>query len=104
MWYPPCFFNIPILKTRDILLNGLKVGGAVFAQGTYDVVREGITLVDPAADPTDITLFALRLGTGLHFILIVGVGHGFAAGGNSCFGDGADEHTVGVKIHIVLHL
>ena len=37
-------------------------------------------------------------------VLIVGVGHGLPVAHHPRFGDGADEHSVGAQIHILLHL
>ena len=35
---------------------------------------------------------------------VVGVGHGGSVGDDTCFADRADEHAVGIQIHILLHL
>ena len=55
------------------LCDRLKVCCAVLAQGAYDVVGQGFTFVDPAADLADVAFLALGLGLGLHMILVVGV-------------------------------
>ena len=40
----------------------------MFAQGADDVIGQGVTLVDPAADTADIALFALGVGLGLNVL------------------------------------
>ena len=37
-------------------------------------------------------------------LLVIGVGHGFLIGEHPGLGHGADEHAVGIQIHIPLHL
>ena len=82
----------------------LKVLCAVFAKGTNKIFRKLVALIDIAADLADKALLALRLGLGLHMILIIGVGHGVLIRKHSGLADGADEHSVGVQIHILLYL
>ena len=86
------------------LLNGFKVLRAVLAQGADKVLRQGFALIDVAADRADVALLALGLGFGLDVCVVVGVGHGLAVRDGTGFGDGADEHTVALQIHVLLHL
>ena len=76
----------------------------MLAQGADDVLRQLVAFVDPAADLADKALLALCLRLGLHVLLVVGVGHGLGVGHDPGLGDGADEHAVGIQVHIVLHL
>ena len=89
---------------QQVLLNGLKVCGAVLAQGADNVVGQGVALIDPAADLAHEAFLALGLGLGLDVVLVVGVGHGLLIGDHPGLGDGADEHAVGVQVHKALHL
>ena len=87
-----------------LLCNWLEVGVAVLAQRADDVLRQGVTLVDPAADLAHEAFLSGGFRLGLYIVLIIGVAHGLVAAEDSCLGNGADEHTVGAKIHILLHL
>ena len=84
--------------------DGFKIRCAVLAQGADDVIRQGFAFVHPTTNLADVALLALGLGLGLDAVLIVGVGHGGLVRNHPCLGDGADEHAVGVQIHIALHL
>ena len=76
----------------------------MLAQGADNVIGQGIAFVDPAADFADVALLALGLGLGLDVVLVEGIAHGLPVGNDPGFGDGADEHAVGVQIHHRLHL
>jgi len=69
-----------------------------------EILGQDITLVNVAADLADVALFALGLGLGLDVFVVVAVGHRFCVIDNARFGDRADEHSVGIKIDILLNL
>ena len=83
-----------------LLSNGIKVGGTVLAQGADNVFGQLFTFVDPAADPADITLL-VGLGLGLDVLEVVSVGHGIQTAQICALGHIADEHDVGIQIHLV---
>ena len=72
----------------------------MFAQGADDVFGKLFTLIDPAADPADVTLL-ICFGLGLDVLEVVSVGHGVQTAQVSALGDIADEHDVGAQIHLV---
>jgi hypothetical protein len=76
----------------------------VLAKRTDEVLGELVALIHISANFADIAFFLGRLRLGLDVILIVGVGHGFFLGDDSCFGDSADEHAVCVKVNVLLYL
>ena len=76
----------------------------MLAQGADNVVGQGVTLVDPAADLADKALLTLGLGLGFDVVLVIGVGHGLGFGDYPGFRDGADEHTVGIQINVLFYL
>ena len=93
----------PPLRAVLRLLQLFKVGGAVLAQRADDIVRQVFALVDPAADLADPALF-VGFGLGLDVVLIIGIGHGLGLGEDLRLGDGADEHAVGIEVHVLLDL
>ena len=72
----------------------------MLAQGADDVFGKFFTLVDPAADPADITLL-VSFGLGLDILEVVSVGHGVQTAQVCALGHIADEHDVGTQIHLV---
>ena len=76
----------------------------MFAQGADEIFRQGIALVNITADFADEALLAFGFRLRLYICVVVGVGHGFAVREHAGLGDGADEHTVCLKIHILFHL
>ena len=84
--------------------DGLEVRRAVLAQGADQVVGQGFSLIDPAADLADKTLLACGIRCGLDVALVIGVGHGLLVGDHPCFGHRANEHSVGAQVHIAFHL
>ena len=76
----------------------------MLAERTYEVLGQLVTLVHISANLADIALFTCGFGLRLDIVLVVGIGHGLLVGKHSCFGDGADEHSVGIKVDILLNL
>lgn len=76
----------------------------MLAQRAHNIVRQSLTLIYPTANLADIALLSLGLRLRFYIILVEGVGHGFVVGDNSCLVNGADEHTVGIQIHIAFYL
>ena len=76
----------------------------MLAQRADEVLGQGVAFVDISADFAHIAFFALGLGLRLDVLLIVGVGSGLLVRYDTCLGDFADEHSVGVKVHVLLHL
>ena len=68
------------------------------------IVGQGIALIYVAAHLAHKAFFALGFGPGLYVVLVVGVGHRFLIGNNTCFTYRANKHTVGVKVKILLYL
>ena len=62
------------------LFNRLKIGDAVLAERTDEVLGQLLALVDIAANLADPALFALGFGLGLDVVLVVGVSHGLTVG------------------------
>ena len=76
----------------------------MLAEGAHEVVGQGIALKDVSADLADVAFFARGFGLGLHVLVVIIIGHGLAVGDDSRLGDRADEHAVGIQIHVLLHL
>ena len=97
--FPPYFYT-----TEVQLLYLLEVGCAVLTEGTDIICRKCIALVNVSAYLADVSLLAFSFGLGLDVVMIVGVGHSFSIGDNSCFGYRADEHSVSVEVDVLLNL
>ena len=76
----------------------------MLTERAYDIVRKLIAFIDISADLTYITLLAFRFRLRLNVLLVVCVGHGLLVREHSRLGHGADEHTMCIKIDIVLDL
>ena len=76
----------------------------MIAKRAYKILRQLVPFINVAAHLAHPALFALGLGLGLYVLLVVGVGHGLHMGDHPGLGYRADEHAVGVQVHILLHL
>ena len=76
----------------------------MLTQGADEILRQCIALVNISADLANEAFLALSFGFWLNIALIISVAHRFLIGNNSCLGNGADEHTVGIKVNVLLHL
>ena len=81
-----------------------KVSRPVLAKRADIVLGQSVALVDVSAYLANIALFAFGFRLWLYVALIVCVGHRFFIREDSCFAYRADEHSVSVKIHILLYL
>ena len=66
--------------------------------------RQGIALVNVAADFADITFFYRGLGFGLDVALIISISHGFLIGNQLGFFNRANKHSVCTKVDINFYL
>ena len=87
-----------------VLTYGLEISRTVLAEGADYIIGKGVALMYISAYLAYESLLALRFGLGLDVVLIVCVGYTFLIGNNSCFRYGADKHSVGVKVDILLYL
>lgn len=76
----------------------------MLTKGTDNILGQGVALVDITANLTYKALLALGFGLRLNVVLIISVGHSCLVGNNSCLGNGADKHTVGIKINVLLNV
>ena len=75
----------------------------MLAQGADIVLGQLLTLVDKAANFAHKALL-LRIGSGLHVLLVVGVGHGFRFVQLYALSHVADKHGVRLQIHLADYL
>ena len=68
------------------------------------VFGDWIAFIDVATDFAHPTFFAFGVRLRFDVGLIISVGHCFYVGNDSCFGHGADEHSVSVKVNIFFNL
>jgi hypothetical protein len=96
--------NNVLLFIDSVLLDLFKIGSAVFAKRTNEILGEFLSLVNIAANLANVSFFALGFGAGLNVLLVVCVGHCFFIRKNLCLGNGANEHPVRVDINVFFHL
>ena len=82
----------------------LEVLRAVLAEGADEVLGELVALVDVTADLADVALLAVRFGLGLNVCVVIDVGHGLLIREDSRLAYRADEHSVCVKVNVLLDL
>ena len=74
----------------------------MFTKGTDEVLGKNVAFIYIAANFTYIAFACVWLG--FNVCVVVSVGHRFGVINNSCLGNGADKHTVSVKVHVLLNL
>ena len=75
----------------------------MLAERTDKVLVKLLALVNVAADLANVPLLALGLRFGFNVRVVVIVCHSCLVGNNASLGHGAYEHTVSIKIYILLH-
>ena len=76
----------------------------MLAEGADKVLRQGVALVNIAANLADKAFLALGLGLRLYIFLIIGVGDSLGVGNYARLGYAANKHSVGVKVYVLLDL
>ena len=96
------FENINLQSST--LLNRLEIGRSVLAKRADEVVGKLTLIVYEAADGANVALLPCYLRLGLNVILVIGIGHRFSIGDDSCLGYRADEHSVSIEVNVAFYL
>ena len=86
-----------------LLFNWLKVGCGVFAEGTDKVLGEWVTLINVAADFTNVTFFAVGLWLWFNVCVVVAIGHSFFVGNNARLVNSTYEHSMRAEVNIIFN-
>ena len=76
----------------------------MFTEGADKVIGKLLSLVDVSTDLANVALLTLGGRLRLDVCMVVRVGHSLAIRDNPRFRNGADEHTVCIKINVLLDL
>ena len=76
----------------------------MLAKRADKVVGQRLAFVNVAAYLANVALLAFGFGLGFNVFVVVSVGHCLSVGKHSRLGNGANKHSVCVKVYILLDL